>query len=62
MSARSSEKLEQDKTKPDTERVVSQTKSKTNQKQQESNECNRTFLNESKVRMKQEAGKPLTIS
>lgn len=62
MSARRVEKLEQDKTKPDTEHVVSQTKSKTNQKQQEPNECNRMFLEEPKVRMKQEADKPLTTS
>lgn len=62
MSAKGSEKLEQDKTKPDTEHVVSQIKSKTNQKQQEPNECNRMFLEEPKVRMKQESSKPLTSS
>lgn len=62
MSARSLEKLEKDKTKPDTEHIVSQTKSKTYQKQQEQNECNRMFLEEPKVRMKQEAGTPLTAS
>lgn len=62
MSAMSLKKLEKDKTKPDTEHVVKQTKSKTNSKQQESNECNRMFLEEPEVRVKQEVGKPLTIS
>lgn len=52
MSARSLEKLEQDKTKPDTEHAVSQIKSKMNLKQQEPNEHNRIFLEQPKVRMK----------